>query len=115
VVVPAGRWRYRARESRISSAVFFQTKGLGVLVPACVLGPDVALECLDGFVGSAADHLVGQDGLNPSLRWGLRPKSRQIRPIVDLLSPDFFAIDVRDQWVAFFGLDSDVATTTSST
>src|SRR5512143_1923226 len=55
------------------------------------------------------------DSLNPSLRWGCRPKSFQIRPIVDLDSPDFFAIEVRDQWVALAGLDSNVVTRTSST
>ena len=55
------------------------------------------------------------DSLNPSARWGCRPKSFQILPIVDSDSPDFFAIDVRDQWVAFFGFDSNVATSTSST
>src|SRR5665648_691427 len=55
------------------------------------------------------------DSLNPSVRWGLRPKSFQIRPIVDFDSPDFFAIDVRDQWVASFGVDSNVDTSTSST
>ena len=49
------------------------------------------------------------------MRCGSRPKSRQIRPIVDLLSPVRSAIFARDQWVAFFGVDSSVATTTSST
>jgi hypothetical protein len=34
---------------------------------------------------------------------------------VDFDRPDFFAIDVRDQWVASFGACSNVATTTSST
>src|SRR5450755_3701111 len=55
------------------------------------------------------------DSLNPSARWGLRPKSFQIRPIVEGESPDFLAIEVRDQWVALLGLDSSVATSTSST
>src|SRR5664280_563917 len=55
------------------------------------------------------------DSVNPSVRWGLRPKSFQIRPIVEAESPDFFAIEVRDQWVASFGVDSNVATSTSST
>jgi len=53
--------------------------------------------------------------LNPSLRWGCRPKSFQIRPIVEADSPDLAAIEERDQWVAFFGVDSSVATSTSST
>ena len=39
----------------------------------------------------------------------------QIRPIVDLESPLRSAIFFRDQWVACFGVDSRVATTTSST
>src|SRR4051794_27501245 len=55
------------------------------------------------------------DSLNVSARCGLRPKSCQIRPIVDFDSPDFSAIDVRDQWVALRGVCSRVATTTSST
>src|SRR5256885_16827763 len=38
-----------------------------------------------------------------------------MRPIVDFDSPDLAAIDVRDQWVAFFGVSSSVATTTAST
>ena len=44
-----------------------------------------------------------------------RPKSFQIRPIVERDSPDFLAIDARDQWVALAGFDSNVATSTSST
>jgi hypothetical protein len=36
-------------------------EGLGVVVPACDPGPDVGFEGLDGLVGSAADHLVGQE------------------------------------------------------
>ena len=39
----------------------------------------------------------------------------QIRPIVDSDNPDRLAIDDRDQCVAFFGVDSRVATSTSST
>src|SRR5436190_20164148 len=50
------------------------------------------------------------DSLNPSARCGLSPKSRQIRPIVDLLSPDLAAIDLRDQCLAFGGRSSSVAT-----
>jgi hypothetical protein len=53
--------------------------------------------------------------LEVSARCGLRPKARQIRPIVDLLSPDLSAICFRDQWVAFRGVSSRVATTTAST
>lgn len=49
-----------------------------------------------------------------SLRCGLSPKSRQIRPIVDLLSPLRLAIEARDQRVAFFGVSSSVATTSST-
>jgi hypothetical protein len=45
----------------------------------------------------------------------LRSKWRQIRPIVDLDRPDFWAIDLRDQCVALFGVSSSVAVITSST
>jgi hypothetical protein len=45
----------------------------------------------------------------------LSPKSRQIRPIVERLSPDRWAIDARDQCVAFGGVCSSVATMTCST
>src|SRR5215213_9994399 len=55
------------------------------------------------------------DSLKVSVRCGLRPKVRQIRPIVDLLSPDLSAICLRDQWVASVGVSSSVATTTAST
>ena len=50
-----------------------------------------------------------------SARCGLSSNVRQIRPIVDFDSPDFRAIDARDQCVAFFGVSSRVATTTAST
>jgi hypothetical protein len=36
------------------------------------------------------------------------------RPTVDSDRPDSAAIDARDQWVAFFGVRSSVATTTAS-
>jgi hypothetical protein len=52
------------------------------------------------------------DSFQVSCRWGLRPKFRQIRPIVDLLSPDRSAICFRDQWVASGGVSSSVATIT---
>ena len=55
------------------------------------------------------------DSLNPSVRCGWSPKSRQIRPTVDLESPDRRAIDARDQCVALVGVCSSVATITSST
>lgn len=55
------------------------------------------------------------DSLKVSLRCGLRPKSRQILPIVDFDNPDFSAMDLRDQWVALRGVRSNVVTTTSST
>lgn len=55
------------------------------------------------------------ESLKPSWRWGLSPKAFQIRPIVDFDNPDCCAIFARDQCVAFFGVDSKVATTTSST
>ena len=53
------------------------------------------------------------DSLNPSWRWGFRSNFRQIRPIVDGDRPDRCAIEVRDQWVASFGVSSRVAVTTS--
>lgn len=55
------------------------------------------------------------DNLKLSVRCGLSPKSRQIRPTVDLDKPDRAAIDVRDQCVALFGVCSNVAVTTAST
>ncbi len=55
------------------------------------------------------------DSVNVWARWGLSPTSRQIRPTVDLLSPDRAAIDARDQCVAFDGISSRVATITNST
>jgi hypothetical protein len=55
------------------------------------------------------------ESLKVSARCGLSPKSRQIRPMVDLLNPERCAIDARDQWVAFGGACSNVATTTRST
>jgi hypothetical protein len=53
------------------------------------------------------------DSLNPSARCGFRSNAFQIRPIVDLLSPVRSAIFARVQCVAFPGVDSKVATTTS--
>ena len=55
------------------------------------------------------------DSLTSSLRCGCSSTAFQIRPIVDLDSPVRSAIDVRDQCVAWAGVDSRVATTTSST
>ncbi|MFF0000795.1 hypothetical protein [Streptomyces avermitilis] len=40
---------------------------------------------------------------------------RQIRPTVDFDRPLCCAIDIRDQWAAFFGSCSSVVTTTTST
>src|SRR5438046_8804104 len=54
------------------------------------------------------------DSLNPSTRWGFNSNLRQIRPIVDLDNPDFSAIDIRDQCVAFFGVSSSVPVLPSS-
>ena len=53
--------------------------------------------------------------LNPSWRCGLSSNDLQIRPMVDLDRPERSAIFDRDQCVAFFGIDSSVATTTSWT
>ncbi len=53
--------------------------------------------------------------LNPSARCGLSSNAFQIRPTVDFDSPLRSAILARLQCVAFFGVDSSVATTTAST
>jgi hypothetical protein len=53
--------------------------------------------------------------LKASVRCGLSRNAFQIRPTVDLLSPDRLAIDARDQWVASGGVSSSVATITAST
>ncbi len=53
--------------------------------------------------------------LNVSARCGLSSNARQIRPMLDLDRPLRWAIFARDQCVAFAGVDSKVATTTSST
>ena len=50
-----------------------------------------------------------------SVRCGANPNARQIRPIVDSERPERSAIFDRDQCVAFSGVDSNVATSTSST
>src|SRR5215467_8374689 len=55
------------------------------------------------------------DSLKVSLKCGFRPKSRQMRPMVDFDSPHLLAIKARDQWVASVGASSSVATTTAST
>src|SRR5664279_2503151 len=52
---------------------------------------------------------------NPSVLCGLSSNAFQIRPLVDLDRPLRSAILARDQGVAFLGVDSSVATTTSST
>src|SRR5829696_6132461 len=43
------------------------------------------------------------DSLKVSVSCGLSRNAFQIRPTVDLLSPDRLAIDARDQWVASVG------------
>jgi len=55
------------------------------------------------------------ESLKKSCTWGLSSNCRQIRPIVDLLSPVRAAIEARDQCVALGGVCSSVAITTSST
>ena len=55
------------------------------------------------------------DSLKESCRCGLRSNFFQIRPMVDLLSPECLAIEARDQCVSLPGADSSVATSTSST
>ena len=92
--------------------------GVPVFDPAA----DVGFQLLDRVVMAALQKVFGYvgeepslDSLNPSVRWGLRLNPFQIRPIVDLESPLRSAIFFRDQWVACSGVDSRVATTTSST
>ena len=55
------------------------------------------------------------DSLNESCRCGVRSNRFQIRPMVDFDSPVRLAIEARDQCVSWPGVDSKVATTTSST
>src|ERR1017187_7977123 len=52
--------------------------------------------------------------LKPSARCGLSLNAFQARPTVDFDSPDFLAIDARDQCAASFGVSSRVATATAS-
>src|SRR5215218_9584058 len=52
--------------------------------------------------------------LKASVRCGLSRNAFQIRPTVDLLSPDRLAIDARDQCVASGGVSSTVGTDTPS-
>ncbi len=66
-------------------------------------------------VDDLVDTSGSVDSLKVSVRCGLSPNARQIRPIVDVLSPDLSAICLRDQWVAWLGVSSSVATTTAST
>ena len=61
------------------------------------------------------DHNQVLESLNRSSRCGFSSNARQIRPTVDFDSPQRRAIFARDQCVAFFGVDSNVATTMSST
>jgi len=67
------------------------------------------------YVDDLVDQERSDDILSPSTRCGFSSKSAQIRPIVERLSPERFAIDARDQCVALSGLDSKVVTRTSST
>src|SRR5260370_12586791 len=55
------------------------------------------------------------DSLNVPVKCGLRSNLRQIRPIVDLLSPARSAIEALDQCVASAGISSSMAVMTSST
>lgn len=53
--------------------------------------------------------------LKGSARCGCSPKARQIRETAVWERPTSRAIERVDQWVASFGIDSSVLTTTSST
>ncbi|GCD40249.1 hypothetical protein OEIGOIKO_08106 [Streptomyces chrestomyceticus JCM 4735] len=55
------------------------------------------------------------DSLNVCVRCGARANARQIRETADCDMPVAAAIDLVDQWVAFFGLSSSVLTITRST
>lgn len=55
------------------------------------------------------------DSLNVCDRCGARANARQIREIADCDMPVAAAIDLVDQWVAFFGVSSSVLTMTRST
>lgn len=55
------------------------------------------------------------DSLKVSDRCGASANARQIREIADCDMPVAAAIDLVDQWVAFFGLSSRVLTMTRST
>jgi hypothetical protein len=72
-----------------------------------VLQPDDIDDLLDNQRIGRQLEGVGQVGLEPTVR--------QIRPIVDLLSPDLSASCLRDQWVASGGVSSSVARITRST
>src|SRR5580704_17252559 len=55
------------------------------------------------------------DSLKVSHKCGFRPKSRQIRAMVDFDRPHLLAIETRDQWVASETVCSSDDTTTAST
>ncbi|MCF0091216.1 hypothetical protein B0E37_06337 [Streptomyces sp. MH192] len=55
------------------------------------------------------------DSLNVCDRCGARANARQIREIADCDMPVAAAIDLVDQWVAFFGFSSSVLMITRST
>jgi len=55
------------------------------------------------------------DSLNVCDRCGARANARQIRETVDCDMPVAAAMDLVDQWVAFFGTSSSVLTMTRST
>ncbi|AQY20294.1 hypothetical protein T261_01755 [Streptomyces lydicus] len=54
------------------------------------------------------------DNLNVCVRCGARANARQIRETADCDIPVAAAIDLVDQWVAFFGFSSSVLTMTRS-
>jgi len=93
----------------------------GELQEGRVVGEEAAVQRLLGGARrvQVAEPLADGDDdledLNPSVRCGLSRNAFQIRPTVDLDSPDRRAIDARDQCVASGGVSSSVATITAST
>jgi hypothetical protein len=65
------------------------------------------------------DDLLDEQGVGGELEGVLEvwfePEPRQIRPTVERLNPERFAIEARDQCVASWGVCSSVATITCST
>ena len=104
-------WHHRKRRLRAGQGLH-----LGLFVHAIDHGRLRRVQIQsDDVVYLFSTNCGSVESLNPSWRCGFSSNARQIRPIVDLDRPLRSAIFARDQCVAFFGIDSSVATTTSST